>query len=242
MMQADWTFVDDVIASPNADARSGPVDMVILHYTGMQTAQQALERLTSPGSGVSAHYLIDDDGRLIQMVRERDRAWHAGLSFWKSRSGLNHVSIGIELGNPGHEWGYQPFPKPQISTLKRLLQSILRLHAIRPENVIGHSDCSPDRKEDPGELFPWQDLSTLGLCVKSPVASANSALQDFSEETQVVSNLRRIGYGIHPFDPVSASLKDVLCAFQRRHRPNQIDGIADIETCALAAILADQQD
>jgi N-acetylmuramoyl-L-alanine amidase len=151
--------------SPNQNARPGGVDMLILHYTGMKTAAEALARLCDPAAEVSAHYMIDEDGTIYALVPEHRRAWHAGVSYWRGRENLNDVSIGIEIVNPGHEWGYRPFPERQIDALAELCRAILSRHPIPPENVVGHSDVAPDRKQDPGELFPWRHLAAQGIGV-----------------------------------------------------------------------------
>ncbi|MEX2202220.1 MAG: N-acetylmuramoyl-L-alanine amidase, partial [Dongiaceae bacterium] len=151
------------LPSPNHDARRGPVDILLLHYTGMVAAEAALKRLCDPVARVSAHYLIDEDGTLWQLVGEDRRAWHAGVSFWAGESDINARSIGIELQNPGHEFGYRAFPEPQMKTLIELAQGILQRHPIPASRVIGHSDVAPTRKEDPGELFDWQRLAAAGI-------------------------------------------------------------------------------
>lgn len=153
--------------SPNfEDRRAAPIDMVIIHYTGMKTGQEALERMCDPEAKVSAHYMIEEDGRLFQLVDEDKRAWHAGVSEWDGRTDINSHSIGIELVNPGHEWGYREFTLAQIDTLEALLAELYKRHPIKPEYVIGHSDVAPGRKQDPGELFPWDRLVEKKLAVR----------------------------------------------------------------------------
>jgi len=149
--------------SPNHDARDAPIDMLVLHYTGMQSAAAALERLCDPAAKVSAHYTIDEDGIVYAHVPEERRAWHAGQSFWAGRRNVNGSSIGIELVNPGHEFGYRAFPQAQIAALIELARGILARHAIAPSRVLGHSDVAPARKDDPGELFPWASLAGEGM-------------------------------------------------------------------------------
>ena len=150
--------------SPNFNDRDGQaIDMVIIHFTGMQSAQAALQRLCDPAAEVSAHYVIDEDSKIYQLVDETMRAWHAGVSEWAGTSNINSRSIGIELVNPGYEWGYQAFPPAQIDALIALLQEILPRYAIPPTHVLGHSDVAPARKQDPGHLFPWAQLNQAGV-------------------------------------------------------------------------------
>lgn len=151
--------------SPNFNDRPAgeSVDAVILHYTGMQTAQAALDRLTAREAGVSAHYLLDTDGTLYTLVSEDKRAWHAGVSYWRGADNLNHTSIGIEIVNPGHEFGYQAFPNAQIESLLHLLAGITARWQIDPRCIVGHSDIAPTRKIDPGEFFPWHTLAQAGF-------------------------------------------------------------------------------
>src|ERR1700733_422901 len=153
--------------SPNFDARdpSVPLQTIVLHYTGLKTGEEASARLCDPASKVSAHYVIEEDGRIFQLVDEKNRAWHAGKSFWRGITDLNSTSIGIELVNPGHQFGYRAFPAAQIAALKPLLRDIMWRHKMPPSALLAHADIAPVRKEDPGELFPWQDLAKEGLGV-----------------------------------------------------------------------------
>jgi N-acetylmuramoyl-L-alanine amidase len=210
--------------SPNRDSRNGaPVDILVLHYTGMKTAEEALTRLCDPAAKVSAHYTIDRDGTIYAHVPEEERAWHAGVSYWGGERNVNARSIGIEIVNPGHEFGYIPFADDQIDALIDLAREILHRHPIPSKRIIGHSDVAPARKIDPGELFPWQRLANESIGVWPKPAEAGS---DF------VANLKRFGYGLPPDIPVDE--KDVIAAFQRHFRPTKIDGIADAETQTLA--------
>ncbi len=214
--------------SPNHDARPGAVDMLILHYTGMPTGDAALERMCDPDAKVSAHYMIDEDGTVYHLVPEERRAWHAGVSFWAGEKNINGRSIGIELVNPGHEWGYRRFPAAQIEALIELGHGILARHSIPPRRVLGHSDVAPDRKIDPGELFPWEMLAQNGIGLW-PAPGMLKA--DFA------SALATFGYGIPPL--VDISLECVITAFQRHFRPARVDGVADAECVAiLAGLLA----
>ncbi len=212
--------------SPNCDARPDgtPVDMLVLHYTGMRTAEEALARLTDPAAKVSAHYTIDRDGRVYRHVPEELRAWHAGVSYWARERNVNGRSIGIELVNPGHEFGYVPFAESQIAALIDLCEGIFRRNAIPAARVVGHSDVAPARNEDPGELFPWVQLSEYGIG-----AWPRPDVPDEPFETA----LARFGYGMPP--ETGVPLDAVIRAFQRHFRPSCIDGIADAECARLLA-------
>lgn len=213
--------------SPNHDARDASVDMLVLHYTGMKTADEALARLTDPAAKVSAHYTIGRDGRVYRHVPEDRRAWHAGVSYWAGARNINARSIGIELVNPGHEFGYVPFTDEQIAALIDIAQEIMARHAIVPARVVGHSDVAPARKEDPGELFPWKALAEFSIGLW-PAGGVQTAPQNA---------LAQFGYGLPP--DVEWTEKDVVRAFQRRFRPKKLDGMWDVE-CALrlASLLA----
>jgi N-acetylmuramoyl-L-alanine amidase len=204
--------------SPNHDDRGGTdIDLLLLHYTGMRSAAAALDRLCDPGARVSAHYAIDEDGTVYAMVPQARRAWHAGVSCWAGARDINARSIGIELVNPGHEFGYRAFPEAQIGALTELCGEILRRHAIAPWRVLGHSDVAPARKDDPGELFPWARLAAAGIGLwPAPGADPGAAA--------VPGLLARYGY-----DP-DAPLEKTVAAFQRHFRPSRVDGMADAET------------
>ncbi len=222
--------------SPNFDARQAPPDMVLLHYTGMQTGEAALARLRDREAKVSAHYLIDEDGRLFGLVAEARRAWHAGLSFWRGERDINAVSIGVELVNPGHEFGYRDFPDVQIETLIALLGEVRGRWDIPDARVLGHSDVAPDRKQDPGERFPWKRLAEAGhgLWVEPP-ASPGAPLGLGEEGTGVFAlqaGLSRLGYDCAPSGHYEPRTATVIAAFQRHWRPAGVDGIADGETRA----------
>lgn len=214
--------------SPNFDERGAQVSILVLHYTGMQDAASAIERLTNAEAKVSAHYLIAEDGQIVKMVDENKRAWHAGRSHWRGLKDLNSVSVGIEIVNPGHEWGYRPFPIAQIDALIPLVQSIMMRHKITRGNVVGHSDIAPARKEDPGELFPWERLAKLRLALPSPT---KNLMDPRWTDGGFLLALERFGYDVS--DPLAA-----IRAFQRRFRPTNIDGIIDGECRAkLLALL-----
>jgi N-acetylmuramoyl-L-alanine amidase len=207
--------------------------MLVLHYTGMPTAAAALARLTDAKARVSAHYLIDDDGTVWRLVAERARAWHAGESFWRGATDVNSRSIGIELANPGHEFGYRPFPERQYVALIELASDLLARHPIPPRNVVGHADVAPRRKADPGELFDWQRLaaSGIGLWPEAPEAASAAPAIDLATPTAMMAALATFGYEVE--DP-----RATLIAFQRHFRPECTDGRPDAETAArLAALL-----
>jgi N-acetylmuramoyl-L-alanine amidase len=212
------------LPSPNHDARPGGVDMLILHYTGMKTAQEAIDRLRDPHAKVSSHYVVGEDGAIYRLVPEDRRAWHAGVSFWRGRTGLNDVSIGIEIVNPGHEWGYRPFPAAQMQSVIALSQAILARHPIPVRNVIAHSDVAPDRKQDPGELFPWPELATAGVGLWPDGNGAKTGPSPW-DEAQVRAALGTVGY-----DATQADLATLLRAFQRHWRPEAVTGLADSGT------------
>jgi N-acetylmuramoyl-L-alanine amidase len=212
--------------SPNHGPRPAgkPVDMLVLHYTGMKSAVEALDRLCDPAAEVSAHYLVDEDGTVWRLVPEDRRAWHAGRSFWAGETDINGVSIGIELVNPGHEFGYRAFPEAQLAALEALARGILARHAIPPKRVLGHSDVAPQRKQDPGELFPWERLARAGIGLW-PRAAA-------TRRRKAERLAAAIGY------EVTEPLELVVAAFQRHWRPSRCDGVADAETLALMAAVA----
>ncbi|MBV9549248.1 MAG: N-acetylmuramoyl-L-alanine amidase [Alphaproteobacteria bacterium] len=203
--------------SPNHDERGAAIDMLVLHYTGMTSGEAALKRLCDPAAKVSAHYTLDEGGTVYALVPEERRAWHAGVSHWAGATNINARSIGIELVNPGHEFGYRPFPEEQIAALITLCHSILVRHPIPSARVLGHSDVAPARKEDPGELFPWARLANAGIGLWP--TSGDSNLK--------AGALARFGY-----DP-DAPLDKVITAFQRHFRPCRLDGVWDEECAAL---------
>jgi N-acetylmuramoyl-L-alanine amidase len=216
--------------SPNHDARPDgrDVDTLLLHYTGMPSGAAALDRLCDPASKVSAHYLIEEDGRIFRLVPEEHRAWHAGVGEWRGAADINARSLGIEIVNPGHEFGYRPFPAEQMAALRRLALDILGRHRIPAARVLGHADVAPLRKEDPGELFDWRGLAAAGIGLW-PESTTLAVL-----ESAVAMALKRIGYGYTDED-----LPAVIRAFQRHFRPHAITGGADAETRRrMAALLA----
>ena len=210
--------------SPNFNERTEPVSMVVLHYTEMQSAEEAIERMCDPASEVSAHYLITEQGEVVRLVPEDKRAWHAGASYWRGHTDVNSLSIGIELDHPGHMWGYREFSEAQFEALVPLLARIVRKYGIPRANVVGHSDIAPTRKIDPGELFPWDRLAEYRLCLARP---EKLELGDpFDNDGAFYLALERFGYDI------SDGHKAVE-AFQRRWRPERIDGRIDGQVRAI---------
>ena len=216
--------------SPNHGDRKGrDVSMVILHYTGMKTSQEALDRMRDPDSSVSAHYMIEENGRAHQLVGEDRRAWHAGVSWWQGEEDINSISIGIELVNKGHEWGYQDFPDEQIDTLLDLLRTIRQRYPIPASRVLGHSDVAPGRKEDPGEKFPWALLATEGHAIG---IWSGMIQDDPPTEDRATEMLREIGYGVAPFGAVAS-----VIAFQRRFCPSVLgEGLGPQTRSAIAEV------
>ncbi len=202
--------------SPNYDARPNgqKIELVVLHYTGMKSGAAALERLCDKQAKVSAHYLVEEDGRIFQMVDENHRAWHAGVSSWHGQTNTNERSIGIEIVNPGHEWGYIDFPKSQIDAVTELLEGIMNRHQLRPLQIVSHSDVAPSRKEDPGERFPWDQLAAKGLSVGTFQGGYDANGEDALSYFEALSSLRDIGYDVPEGNHAAAVL-----AFQRRFCP-----------------------
>ncbi len=230
--------------SPNHDERpeSGRVDMLILHYTGMKTAKDAIDRLCDSEARVSSHYVVDEDGAVVRLVPEERRAWHAGISFWRGHMALNGRSIGIEIVNPGHEWGYRDFPVLQMAAVCDLCLAILARHRIPARNVVAHSDVAPDRKEDPGEKFRWDDLAQNGVGlwpIEVPDLGIGGAIRDAAGLRPVRASLAQIGYQIAPEGALDPALSTILRAFQRHWRPEAVTGQADSGTLArLEAVAA----
>jgi len=205
--------------SPNFNERPTVVDSIIIHYTDMISAQKALEWLINPESQVSCHYLIDEEGLVYQLVKEKMRAWHAGESYWQGRTNINDCSIGIELANPGHTHGYTPFPEAQINSLIILCKEIQNRWRIPSSRILGHSDIAPQRKQDPGHLFPWEKLAEEGLGLW-PTTGKTTGADD------LMSRLAEIGYE-------TTSPTHTIMAFQRHFQPHKVDGIANKETYLL---------
>lgn len=239
-------MVCDVRASPNFDERvgEGVPDILLLHYTGMATGAEALARLSDPLARVSSHYVVEEDGRIFQLVPEALRAWHAGAGSWEGRGDVNSRSIGIEIVNPGHEHGYRPFPSVQIASVIELCRECVDRWRIAPRRVLAHSDTAPDRKQDPGELFPWDQLSRAGIGL-APAAKdfiEGSALSEGATGADVVhfqATLTEFGYGVETTGTFDRSTVLATTAFQRHYRTSRIDGAADAATrAALDAMIA----
>ena len=213
--------------SPNFDERKLPISMIVLHYTGMADAGTAIARLADPEAKVSAHYVVTEEGGVVRMVDEAKRAWHAGASHWRGITDVNSASIGIEIVNPGHDHGYCAFPDAQIEALIPLVADIKDRHGITRGNIVGHSDVAPARKRDPGELFPWGRLAKLRLALPRP--TKNLMDPDWSDAGFLLA-LERFGYDVT--DPMAA-----VMAFQRRFRPELIDGEIDGECRAILLAL-----
>jgi N-acetylmuramoyl-L-alanine amidase len=225
-MSSALSMID--LPSPNFDSRAMPITMIVLHYTGMESAQAAIDRLRDPEAKVSAHYLVDEDGTILRMVDEEKRAWHAGRSHWRGITDVNSASVGIEIVNPGHEFGYREFPEAQISALIPLIAEIKDRHAITRGNVVGHSDVAPARKQDPGELFPWGKLARVRLALPRPT---KNLVDPGWPDAGFMLALERFGYDV-------SDGQAAVTAFQRRFRPELVDGEIDMECrCLLLALL-----
>jgi N-acetylmuramoyl-L-alanine amidase len=238
--QPESVVVAEVTPSPNHGERKDGrrPDMILLHYTGMPNAAEALERLCSPAGEVSAHYFVHEDGRIVQMVQESRRAWHAGAASWTGETDINSCSIGIEIANPGHDYGYPDFPKRQIAAVTALCRGIQTRYAITPVRVLAHSDVAPSRKQDPGEKFPWRTLydSGVGHWVRPmPIGKDGAvlALGDRGDDvTAIQESLSQYGYGLATTGTYDSVTHDVVTAFQRHFRPERTDGICDESTRA----------
>lgn len=247
-------FID--FPSPNHELRRSAVDLVVLHYTGMQNAAAALSRLTDPAptagnypgpwqsestppdtpiGRVSAHYVVDEAGQVYRLVDEERRAWHAGLSHWEGRKDTNDRSIGVEIVNGGHDFGLPDFPDAQVESVIALLRDILSRRQLAPSRVVGHSDVAPGRKLDPGEKFPWRRLAAAGVSIWPELGGAKSL--PASSILEVQRQLSGVGYGVHATGDLDEPTRLALISFQRRFRPSRIDGKPDPETLALLAAL-----
>ena len=214
--------------SPNFDERGAPISIIVLHYTGMKDAESAIARLRDPEAKVSSHYLVAEDGTILRLVNEDKRAWHAGKSYWRGNTNINSTSIGIEIVNPGHEFGYPPFPEVQIASVIPLVADIKQRYNITRGNVVGHSDIAPARKQDPGELFPWGQLARLRLALPRPT---KNLMDPGWTDAGFIMALERFGYDV-------ADQQKAVIAFQRRFRPELVDGEIDMECrCLLLALL-----
>ncbi len=218
--------------SPNYDQRKLPITILVFHYTGMRSAQDALHRMCQRQAAVSAHYMITENGQILQLVDEQQRAWHAGISYWRGINDVNSASIGIELVNKGHEFGYHSFPDAQIHATISLAADIITRYQISAQNIVGHSDIAPSRKQDPGELFPWKQLAknNIGLW---PYNDKNIFEKDAQNSTyklniaELQSKLSQYGYFSPKTNHMDEQTKAVIIAFQRHFRPQKINGIWD---------------
>ena len=250
--------------SPNFNERKHPVDMLVLHYTGMETGQAALDRMCDPAAEVSAHYMIWEDGRVLQLVGEDKRAWHAGVSSWKGEQDLNSRSIGIEIVNGGHDWPLPgkvlpPYPQAQIDALIRLTHGILDRWDIPQTRIVGHSDIAPARKTDPGEHFPWAQLARSGIGLW-PLSLTDRTGKETGAERARATGPHLIGRGLGPGDDKKAvarlqtmltgigytlevtggydqETELVVRAFQRRWLQDQVTGLADLRTLRMIGLI-----
>src|SRR3984893_17674135 len=199
--------------SPNHGPRPEParIDMLVIHYTGMTTAEAALDRLCDPDARVSAHYVVEENGVIWRLVPENRRAFHAGVSCWEGESDLNDVSLGIEIANPGHEWGSRPFPEAQMASVEHLCRDLIARYSIPPHRVVGHSDIAPERKNDPGELLDWARLARAGIGIWPPAMPPSRGFAVTPAES--LGYLSSIGYCAS-----EQSQSPALVAFQRRFR------------------------
>ncbi len=228
--------------SPSHDARpaGAVVDMLVLHYTGMTDAAAALTRMCDTHARVSAHYMVDEEGGVYRLVAEERRAWHAGVSFWRGRDDVNAASIGVEIVNPGHEFGYRPYPEPQMAAVEALCRDIVSRHPVPARHVLGHSDVAPGRKSDPGELFDWARLAAAGVGLwpgERPVAGEMGLRLGRGDAGRAVSEVQQalaeFGYGVPRHGAYDEATSEVVAAFQRHFRPGRIDGVTDPETAQL---------
>lgn len=221
-----------IIKSPNFDDRNehSKINILLMHYTGMKTAQDALDIMCNPEKSVSAHYMVYEDGEIVNLVPEEKRAWHAGISCWHGISSLNHTSIGIEIVNPGHEWGYVPFPAKQMDSVLELSKGILSRNDIPARNVIAHSDVAPSRKEDPGELFDWGYLAKNGVGLWHNVEKVwrggdilNKPGEESSDVAQIQTMLADYGYHIRVDGYYGGKTEQIIKAFKRHFSPESIN-------------------
>jgi N-acetylmuramoyl-L-alanine amidase len=243
MFASDSPLTARVVPSPNhGERRGGAADMLLLHYTGMESAEAALARLCAADSAVSTHYFVFEDGRIVQSVPEARRAWHAGESSWHGETDINSRSIGIEIANRGHEWGYDDFPAAQVAAVVSLARDIVERNAIPAHRVLGHSDVAPTRKWDPGEKFPWERLASAGVGLwvpPEPISGGGGLTMDDTGPAvaDLQGQLADYGYGLPASGTFDALTRDVVQAFQRHFRPARVDGIADVSTRATLAKL-----
>lgn len=231
--------------SPNFDDRTLPISLLVLHYTGMETDPAALARMQDPDAKVSAHYMVEEDGTIFRLVDEDRRAWHAGVSSWRGETDINSNSIGIEIVNGGHDYGLPDFPDVQIMAVIALSKDIMKRNKIIPANVVGHSDIAPERKNDPGEKFPWAGLAAAGVGLFPQTVSEDRrilfSLGDRDRGIAIAqSGLAHIGYGAQVTGVMDAATVKVVEALQRRYRADDVTGIIDIQTMDIIRTLSER--
>jgi N-acetylmuramoyl-L-alanine amidase len=236
---SDTSIASDVIPSANYGdrAKGRQPDMIVLHYTGMPEVEGAIRQLCAAGTDVSAHYIVLEDGRIVQLVPEAKRAWHAGVSSWAGEEDINSCSIGIEIVNRGHDWGYPEFPLRQIAAVIALCRGIMLRRKVPSHRVLAHSDVAPARKKDPGEKFPWHSLANSGVghwVQPAPIVHGESLkLGSINENVEGMQRaLARYGYGVPVTGKYDGPTMEVVSAFQRHFRPARVDGVADHSTLA----------
>ena len=244
----DSALVAEVLPSPNHGERRSYLrpDSLVLHYTGMPTAEAAIALLRDPASQVSCHYVIEETGRIVQLVPENRRAWHAGVSCWRGERDMNSASLGVEICNAGYDGGLPDFPDAQIAATIALCREAMARYAIGPERVLAHSDIAPARKRDPGERFPWARLAEAGVGLWVEPEAPSPALAAAGHEGPHVRGLQTLlalfGYDIDATGVYDARTQTVVAGFQRRYRPALVDGVADAGLVrSLKALLSRQE-
>ena len=233
------------LPSPNFDDRKLPISILVLHYTGMESGQAAIDRLANADAKVSAHFVVQENGEIIQMVDEDKRAWHAGVSSWNGITDVNSASIGIEIVNGGHDYGLPDFPEEQVGAVLWLSKTIVERHDIEARNVVGHSDIAPGRKIDPGEKFPWHLFAAEGIGRWPKNISADQrVLFEAGDRDRGISaaqmGLATLGYGAEVTGVMDEKMSALIEAFQRRYRPSKVDGKIDVQTLDIIGKLSDQ--
>lgn len=229
--------------SPNHDERTLPITLLVLHYTGMESGEAALKHMCDPAAKVSAHYMVGEDGQIFQLVDEDRRAWHAGISSWGGETNINSASIGIEIVNGGHDFGLPDYPDGQIKSVIKLCRDIMTRNNISDFGILAHSDIAPQRKQDPGEKFPWAKLADNGIGIWPEVKTKDRRLLFGENEspkniTVLQTALAFIGYDIKANGKMDPHTDCVIRAFQRRYRSEKIDGLMDIQTMEILTLLA----
>jgi len=235
--------------SPNFNDRKLPVSILVLHYTGMESGAAARERLCDPEAEVSAHWLVHEDGNVESLVSEDKRAWHAGVGSWNGITDINSASIGIEMVNGGHnvrqpDGSLPPYPDAQILAVIKLAKDIVTRHDIKPHNIVGHADIAPDRKEDPGEHFPWAGLAAAGVGYwPGGTLDDDRILFEPGDRDRGISIIQRgladLGYGASVTGTLDESTQGIIRAVQRRYRPSKIDGVIDMSVMEILKRLSE---